>query len=179
MNSDTPIAFFLTWVTYGTWLPGDARGWVEYKHGWQLPRGNLEADCTSRMSEDAIRLTNDQRRAVESQIKETCQHRGWILHAVNCRSNHIHVLVSAGNAPPKKIRIDLKAYATRCLNALDPIRDNWWAERGSIRWDTPKTTLKRQLFMSLIDNTGNPKRKRGTTQETRSVSEGQHRKPEA
>jgi hypothetical protein len=43
-------------------------------------------------------------------------------------------VVSASNTPPKKIRIDLKAYATRCLNALDPSRDNWWAERGSIRW---------------------------------------------
>jgi hypothetical protein len=32
-----PLAYFLTWVTYGTWLPGDDRGWVEYRHGWQLP----------------------------------------------------------------------------------------------------------------------------------------------
>ncbi len=30
---DDPIGYFLTWVTYGTWLPGDARGWVEYRHG--------------------------------------------------------------------------------------------------------------------------------------------------
>jgi hypothetical protein len=28
---DDPIGYFLTWVTYGTWLPGDARGWVEYQ----------------------------------------------------------------------------------------------------------------------------------------------------
>ena len=32
-----PLAYFLTWPTYGTWLPGDERGWVEYRHGWQLP----------------------------------------------------------------------------------------------------------------------------------------------
>ncbi len=25
-----PIAFFITWPTYGTWLPGDERGWVVY-----------------------------------------------------------------------------------------------------------------------------------------------------
>ena len=24
---DDPLAFFLTWTTYGTWLPGDERGW--------------------------------------------------------------------------------------------------------------------------------------------------------
>ena len=32
-----PLAYFLTWPTYGTWLPGDERGWVEYRQGWQLP----------------------------------------------------------------------------------------------------------------------------------------------
>ncbi len=90
-----PIAFFITWNTYGTWLPGDARGWVEYHHGWQLPAPALELECASRMTEDACRLTADQRSAVELQIAETCEHRGWHLHAVNCRSNHIHVVVTA------------------------------------------------------------------------------------
>jgi hypothetical protein len=23
-----PLAYYLTWTTYGTWLPGDERGWV-------------------------------------------------------------------------------------------------------------------------------------------------------
>jgi len=134
MNSHVPIAFFLTWVTYGTWLPGDTRGWVEYRHGWQLPSRDLEAQCESRMTEDAVRLTPDQRQAVEDQVRETCQHRGWHPHAVNCRSNHLHAVVSAGETPPKKLRIDLKAYATRRLKSFDKARDNWWAERGSIRW---------------------------------------------
>ncbi|MBL6705133.1 MAG: transposase [Planctomycetaceae bacterium] len=86
------------------------------------------------MSEDAVRLTPDQRQAVEDQIKETCQHRGWHLHAVNCRSNHVHAVVSPDETPPKKIRSDLKAYATRRLKSFDNTRDKWWAERGSIRW---------------------------------------------
>ncbi|GAB5406445.1 MAG: hypothetical protein Aurels2KO_46760 [Aureliella sp.] len=110
MNSEDPIAFFLTWVTYGTWLPGDARGWVEYKQGWKLPSRDLEADCEARMSEDAVRLTYNQRRQVEAQISETCEHRGWPLHAVNCRSNHVHAVVSAKQTPPKKIRTDLNRH---------------------------------------------------------------------
>lgn len=72
---------------------------------------------------------------MEAQIEETCDHRGWHLHAVNCRSNHIHVVVSAYNTAPKKIRRDLKAWATRCLKEqFDPDRENWWAERGCIRF---------------------------------------------
>jgi REP element-mobilizing transposase RayT len=134
MSNEDPIAFFLTWVTYGTWLPGDARGWVEYKRGWQLPSPHLEAECESKMSSDACRLTKTQREAVEAQVAETCGYRGWHLHTVNCRSNHIHVVVTANETAPKKVRIDLKAYATRCLKKLDETRDDWWAERGSIRW---------------------------------------------
>ena len=132
---DDPIAFFLTWVTYGTWLPGDSRGWVEYRHGWQLPDPVLELEAAARMTEDACRLSYEQRKAVEDQVSETCVHRRWHLHAVNCRTNHLHVVVSAPEVHPKKIRADLKAWATRSLKMrFNADREKWWAERGSIRW---------------------------------------------
>jgi hypothetical protein len=47
----------------------------------------------------------------------------------------VHVVVTADVANPKKIRIDLKAWATRALKKnFDSSRANWWAERGSIRY---------------------------------------------
>jgi REP element-mobilizing transposase RayT len=132
MHGD-PIGYFLTWVTYGTWLPGDARGWVKYQAGWQLPDPIREQEAKALMTEDACILTSEQRRVVEAQIAETCAHRGWKLHVVNCRSNHVHVVVTADVADPDKIRIDLKAWATRALKKkFNSNRDNWWAERGSI-----------------------------------------------
>ncbi len=132
---DDPIAYFLTWVTYGTWLPGDARGWIEYRRGWQLPDPIRELEARAQMTEDTCVLSPLQRLAVEAQIAETCAHRGWTLHAVNCRSNHIHVVVTADVPKPKKVRIDLKAWATRTLKEkFDSSRENWWAERGSIRY---------------------------------------------
>jgi REP element-mobilizing transposase RayT len=130
-----PLGFFLTWTTYGTWLPGDQRGWVEYHHGWQFPRLARELEAAARMTENACRLNEPQRTAVERQIHETCCHRGWHLHAVNCRSNHIHVVVTATETDPKKLRSDLKAWATRCLkHEREATRNNWWSERGSIRY---------------------------------------------
>lgn len=158
MAVDNPIAFFLTWVTYGTWLPGDTRGWVEYKRGWKLPSETLESDCESRMSEDAVRFNPDQRAAVERQVADTCHHRGWRLYAVNCRTNHVHVVIAATETPPKKIRSDLKAYTTRLLKSLDSRRANWWAERGSIRWVFTDDELKSVITYVL---------------------DGQDRKPEA
>ncbi len=131
-----PIAFFLTWVTYGTWLPGDERGWIEYHHGWKMPQPLLELECKARQQENACVLSHDERHLVEYQIAETCQYRGWPLHAVNCRSNHVHTVVSAPETDPKKVRIDLKSYTTRKLKreSRRQMRENWWAERGSIRW---------------------------------------------
>ena len=135
-----PLAYFITWATYGTWLPGDKRGWVDYRHGWQLPDPQLELEAAARMTEDACYLNPEQRAGMEAQIRETCLHRGWELHAVNCRSNHMHVVVTAPQKP-KVVRAQLKAWCTRKLKDLArqhhprrPVRENWWAERGSQRY---------------------------------------------
>jgi REP element-mobilizing transposase RayT len=141
MPNDDPIAFFLTWSIYGTWLPGDARGWVEYRHGFQLRDPIRELECAARMTEDACRLAPHQRERVDKQVAETRQHKRWTLHAVNCRTNHLHVVLSSP-AHPKIIRAQLKAWCTRRLNEQqadlgvpdEERRSNWWAERGSIRW---------------------------------------------
>jgi REP element-mobilizing transposase RayT len=134
MHGD-PVGYFLTWVTYGTWLPGDSRGWVKYRAGWQLPDPIRECEAKALMAENACILTREQRRAVEAQIDETCAQRSWTLHAVNCRSNHVHVVVTADMADPDKIRVDLKAWSARALKtAFGGERENWWAERGSIHY---------------------------------------------
>ncbi len=140
-----PLADFLTWPTYGTWLPGDERGWVEYRHGWQLPDPARKREAQARLTEDACLLDQDQRRLVELTIGDHCRVRGWTLYTVNCRSNHVHVIV-AGDREPKEIREQFKAWCTRRLKALQQerlrplsaqdcsaaaIRQNWWAERGS------------------------------------------------
>ncbi len=126
-----PLGYFLTWSTYGTWLPGDARGWIEHREGWKAPDPVRQLEAGQLMKEPPCLLNEDQRQAVENQIAQTCKYRGWELRAVNCRSNHIHIVVCAPNATCRKVRIDLKAWATRCLkDSFDPLRANWWAERG-------------------------------------------------
>ncbi len=132
---DDPLAYFFTWPTYGTWLPGDQRGWVLFKRGWQLPDSSRYLESQARRKHAACTLGPAARQIVELQVGETCRHRDWTLHAVNCRNNHMHVVVGSANTDPKKIRKDLKAWCTRRLKqSIDPTRDTWWAERGSIRW---------------------------------------------
>ena len=132
-----PLGYFLTWTAYGTWLPGDERGWVKWHKGFQLPDVRIKAASQALMKEDACYLDAQQQAVVEQTIEDHCRIRGWHLHAVNCRTNHVHVVVSAGR-PPKTIRNELKAWCTRKLNELQaqrsaPPREEWWTERGSIR----------------------------------------------
>ena len=146
---DDPVAFFLTISTYGTWLPGDTRGWTERKKGWQLPSPIRVLESTARMTEGACILTSERRALVETQLIETCTHRGWILYAKNCRSNHMHIVVGARNVTPKKLRSDLKAWCTRRLRDSDPTRENWWSDRGSIRWILDERSL--DIVIQYVD----------------------------
>ena len=127
-----PLAYLLTWPTYGTWLPGDERGWVEYRHGFQLPHLMKELESAALMTEDACLLDDEQRRLVEKTIADHCAIRGWILHAVNCRTNHLHVVVTA-DLHPKKVISQFKAWCTRRLKELEAKRlsTNPKRQRGS------------------------------------------------
>ncbi len=147
MSSDIilpdPVAFFITWPTYGTWLPGDERGWVEYQSGWQLPSRDLEQYCRAGMTEKQCLLSHKERDIVIKQIQQTCEFRNWVHHASDCRSNHAHLVIGAWNTKPKKIRADIKAWCTRRLRELSrPTQENWWAERGSIRYVWTEQSLE-------------------------------------
>jgi len=158
-----PLAFFLTWPTYGTWLPGDDRGWVELQKGWKPADEKRRRDAQARMTEDACVLSHDQRELVEQTVRNHCHIRGWELFALNCRSNHIHVVVM-GSLSPKQIRSQLKAWATRRLKEqqlalgtpVQNIRKKWWAERGSARFLNNQQSLEAAIFY-VRDGQDSPK----------------------
>jgi REP element-mobilizing transposase RayT len=140
ISSDDPLAYLLTWTTYGTWLPGDRRGWTKRKRGIKPPDPVKEAEAKSRMTQTACRLDERQRRVVEATIAEHCGRRGWKLLAVNCRTNHIHVVVAA-DEHPDRVRDQMKALCTRRLRSYDDqraqsapelaCRRRWWTQGGS------------------------------------------------
>jgi REP element-mobilizing transposase RayT len=104
----------ITWTTYGTWLPGDDRGW-RMKHGGNQPTDpKLEAEALEKMKFDPVCLSPQDRATVEIAGREHCDHRGWKLHAVNARSNHVHIVVVA-EVKPQTIRDQLKANCTARL----------------------------------------------------------------
>ncbi len=140
MNAD-PLAFFVTWTCYGTFLPGDERGWTKWHKGDQLPQPLLEDWCRDRMAESPVLLEPDQREIVEQVIHEHCSVREWSLHGVNCRSNHCHVVVTARDYDGDQVRDQFKAWGTRRLKehqqrhigSGQKLRENWWTRKGSVR----------------------------------------------
>ena len=131
------IAIFSTWTTYGTWLPGDPRGWYQHGRGLQEPDAMRRLEALLRMAESAFTLDPEQRQVVEQTIADHCAMRKWDLHAVNCRSNHVHVVVTAPDRAIELPREQFKAWCTRRLKEYEralarAVRENWWTERG---WD--------------------------------------------
>ena len=62
MNSDDPIAFFITWTVYGTHLQGDERGWRRRRKGDQQPQPRLAQWRRERLKHEwsCCRLSNVQ-----------------------------------------------------------------------------------------------------------------------
>jgi hypothetical protein len=84
----------------------------------------------------------------------------------------VHIVVSADVANPKKIRTDLKAWATRTLKEnFDDRRENWWAERGSFRYLNTDDELEAAILYvrdgqdasRYSSPSTNPTRQRGPT----------------
>ena len=126
-----PIVSLITWTTYGTWLPGDMRGWRKRPGGEQLPRPLLERWCREQMKGDTVLLSVDDRVTVEDACREHCEYRGWHLFAVSARSNHVHIVVAA-NEKPQKVRDQLKANCTRRLRKQEKplIAERTWTRGG-------------------------------------------------
>jgi len=139
---DDPLAYFLTWTTYGSWLPGDQRGWVDKPGEFLAPDASLAGLAAELMTEPALTLSDEQRRIVEDTIRDHCRIRGWHLHAVNARTQHVHVVVTAPGRAPEDVMDQFKAWCTRRLKdrersrgvAAAAVRRNWWTQRGSQRW---------------------------------------------
>jgi REP element-mobilizing transposase RayT len=132
-----PLAWFLTFHPYGTWLPGDERGWTRRGgDGRRLPPApRLATRCAERLRYPVVTLSDDRREIVRAAIVETCEHRGWPLHVLVVERAHVHLVVTAPIRPEKVVQ-DLKSWATRQLRARGHLRDHPhpWAEHGSTEY---------------------------------------------
>jgi len=113
--SDDPLAFFITWTVYGTFLQGDDRGWWKREFGAQCARPLLANWHAKRLTLPVLLLTDEQRQCVNAEIERLSTVRRWRLWSTNARSNHVHVVVTANRYHGAKVRDQMKANATGAL----------------------------------------------------------------
>jgi len=117
-----PIAYLITFRTFGTWLHGDDPGSIQRSRDKRFrtiardPNVPLKEAMLSSLKQCPVILNEHQRTIVEAAIVEVCSYRSYVPYAINVRSTHVHSVVSKA-VKPEKIVNDFKAYATRKLRA--------------------------------------------------------------
>jgi REP element-mobilizing transposase RayT len=142
--------WLITSTTYGTWLPGDARGFVsnvrfpddsldrhnKYGAEYDNDHPRLQELARKRMKGSPIDFTKQHAGVILAQFLETTEIQQWHAHAIAIMNNHFHIVASAlETIPSKKILQSYKSYASRALNSNFPRPDSetWWTESGSRR----------------------------------------------
>src|SRR5580704_15849931 len=104
-----PLAYFITWTTYGSWLSGDERGWVDKPGHFMEPNPRIETVARGLMTETELTLDREQRDLVEKTVADHCRLRKWHLHRVSCRTQHVHVVVTSPDRDPNDVMEQFKA----------------------------------------------------------------------
>jgi REP element-mobilizing transposase RayT len=138
---DRPIAYFITFTTYGTWLHGDERGSVDKGHNrvgteFIAPNMPLARSQYASLIDGQFQMNKEQRKIVLDAILEVCKFRGWLGYAVHVRRNHIHAVIDGADEPERMMH-DFKSYATRAIKKhIDQHAEtrNFWTRHGSTKY---------------------------------------------
>ncbi len=128
---------FLTFRTRGTWLHGDPRGSQDrYLNAYGSPRipptPAWQLEEAARLRHPPVLLDATMRRVVQEAIVDACAWRGWPLHALRVRTEHVHLVVSSSVAPEDALG-QIKSRCTRRLReaGLIPADEKPWSRHGS------------------------------------------------
>jgi REP element-mobilizing transposase RayT len=157
--ADRPLAYFITFTTYGTWLHGDPRGSVDREHNdvgapFLEPEPLRSNAARQRMAQEYYVLDEPRRMIVRDAIVEECEFRGWLLLAVHVRSNHVHIVVTAECEPEFAMR-SCKAQASKRLNraGFDDGNRKRWTTHGSTRYLWTKEAVVEKI-QYVVDGQG-------------------------
>ncbi len=161
-GSRETLSYLITFTTYGTWLQGRELGSADPKRHnipgepYLVGDEDEERRQFARLKHEPTELDEAQRITVQDAIVDVCRHRGWTLHALHVRSNHLHAVVSA-DATPEKVMTDFKAYATRRLReeSLVDGERKVWTRHGSTRYLKTSGSVEGAIRYT-VDRQGRP-----------------------
>ena len=79
------------------------------------------------------------------------------MHAVNCRTNHCHCVITALDYDGESVRDQLKAWCSRKLNEntvtghceKDRRPNKWWTRKGSVRYIFDDLSLEAAIIYTI------------------------------
>ncbi|MCC6124186.1 MAG: hypothetical protein IT426_04445 [Pirellulales bacterium] len=149
MVVEEPFALFITWTCYGTWLPGDPRGYVSdtlQPGNARIPKNNNPGSDYSaghefthkiakqRQKSDTVYLTREQARIAADNLLETARIRDWRMLRAAVMRNHIHLVVADCPDDGPGVRRILKGNAQAKLSQAQGHSRRWWTAGGSNRY---------------------------------------------
>ena len=139
-HSGWPLAYFITFPTYGTWLHGDERGSVDRHHNKpgtpRLGSDHWRNELEHRARRGpAVTRSQEARAVVKRTIDDVARHNRLLLHAEAVQSNHVHIVISA-HLPPERAMNSIKSWSTRRLveAGLRSPNTRTWVRHGSTRY---------------------------------------------
>ena len=150
----------VTSTTYGKWLPGDERGFVDgseqnlYGTPCRKNEPELKRHAKDRMKDEPVFLNREQAETVLAQWQKEVRKLGWHLFVVAVMSNHFHLVVAAPRDVDKAAL--LNRFKTRASFALNKQygKRTWWTSSGSVRFSFDEPAL--QARINYVKNQENP-----------------------
>ena len=142
------FALLESWTCYGTWLPGDERGYVSntltddgYRRKHNEPGTPCDRDdqrtrerATQLQAHATVRLTRDQARCAAQAIVEAAIERDWLILRGAIMANHAHMVVANCPDDGPAVRRVLKGVSQAALSKLAAGPRRWWTRGGSDRY---------------------------------------------
>ena len=147
--NEQAFALLITWTCYGTWLPGDERGYVANTRstsgGFQplhnIPGTRVDSDdadsrllARSLQKGTTVLLTPTQAMVAPEALVAAAAIRDWRIHRGAVMANHVHLVVVKCPDDGPAVRRVFKGVADSSLRKRFPSTGRWWTQGGSNRY---------------------------------------------
>ncbi|HEW78471.1 MAG TPA: hypothetical protein ENH34_00675 [Phycisphaerales bacterium] len=134
----------LTWTTYGSWLPGDERGYVE---DGKILSGNEKVLRRNRERQKSlsVKLNSKEKQIVKKTILSEAEKIGQHIEALVVCSNHVHILVRPHKESLEETVSRYKSVTTRVLWGNGRI-GRIWTKGYDKRFCFPEDDIKKRTL---------------------------------
>ncbi|MCX7125093.1 MAG: transposase [Gammaproteobacteria bacterium] len=145
-----PLAYFITFRTYASWLHGDDRTSVDrtnnrFNTPKIAPNPCLHRSMYDAQKQETVTLNKRHGDIILDAAAHVCDKNNWKIHALHVRTNHVHATITSERTP-EHVMQQLKAHATRFLRIHKEFSKDKkiWSRHGS----TEYLWLPKDLYFS-------------------------------